>query len=453
MASAFAQFVKMIAIDLVSLKYLKSRERRTRSPQELHIFETLKGFQLPATSFLATQTDSHRLSTTSQQQKPWQRTSCHRPAMAKLLRLLTSHSFVQSTPSVDLDHLDLLNDLSVPVELDVGYGWQVLEPWQTRRMAKEDFKIRLTEDHTVECRISREHLQNLHERVVQTSKHLDSFSEIIRAEAKKVWSQIYLPDDPTGSFQFINDLSATVEVNYGDRWCILYPKQERMISAESFTIRLRDAPAVTSPIHPQQHTQQFAAAPVTLRSAKDLEEFTAKAIDWVKTQERKIEKETEDKERRKKVLEDKAAEIARKRAYRWLFALMVPCAALVVLAFLYGLIELACFFVTVPVVFLLLRTLSCSARILVKIAAVTFLAIAVLMMSFLLFLLIGTLGSSAKAVFRGLLCFFLGIAIGIVVHAYAAGGFLREEDQKDEHERLKEENIVFEGTVSEERPG
>ena len=377
--------------------------------------------------------------------------------MGNLLRLITGNSSVQSTPSVDLDHLDLLNDLSVPVELDLGQGWQVLEPWQTRRMAKEAFQIRLRDDQSVECRISREHLEDLRESTLQTSKHLDSFSEIIRAEAKKVWSQIYLPDDPTGGFQFINDLGATVEVNYGDRWRIVYPKQERMISAESFTIRLQEAPAVTSVINPQQ--LQSAAVPVTLRSAKDLEEFTAKAIDWIKEEEKKIENEAKEKIRRKKVLEDKAAEIARKLSYCFLFVLMVPCAAQVVLTFLFGLIELASFPVTTLVVLLLLRTLSPnterSAKILLATASVSFLAIVALMISFVAGLpdiLEPTLGSSAKAVFRGLLCFFLGVAIGIGAHAYGGVVFLRTEQERFWHERLKEENIVFEGTVSEERP-
>ena len=134
--------------------------------------------------------------------------------MGNLLRLITGNSSVQSTPSVDLDHLDLVNDLSVAVELDCGQGWEVLEPWQTRRMAKEAFQIRLRDDHTVGCGINKEHLENLHEHMVQTSKHLDSFSEKIKAEAKKVWSEMYLKDDPKGNLHFINDLKATVEVNY-----------------------------------------------------------------------------------------------------------------------------------------------------------------------------------------------------------------------------------------------
>ena len=381
--------------------------------------------------------------------------------MGNLLRLITGNSSVQSTPSVDLDHLDLLNDLSVPVELDLGQGWQVLEPWQTRRMAKEAFQIRLRDDQSVGCGISREHVENLHENMVQTSKHLDSFSEIIREEAKKAWSQIYLPDDPTGSFQFINDLSATVEVNYGGRWCVVYPKQECLIRAESFIIRLQEAPAVTSIINPQQLTQQSAAAPVTLRSAKDLEEFTVKAMDWVKQQEGKLEKEAKDRDQRKKVLEDKAAQIARKRALPWLFGYMVLSPAIVIYAFATGDFGLASCPVTALVVFVLLRTFppgttERTGKILLATALISFLAGLALIISPLAGLpevLEPILGTSAKRVTFGLGFSFLGVVMGIAAQAYGAGGFIREEDQKRTHEWLKEENIVFEGTVSEESLG
>ena len=381
--------------------------------------------------------------------------------MGNLLRLLTGNSSVQSTPSVDLDHLDLQNDLSVSVELDIGEGWEVLEPWQTRRMAKEAFQIRLRDDESVGCGISKEHVENLHENMVLTSKHLGDFSEIIRAEAKKTWSQIYLADDPTGSFHFINDLGATVEVNYGGSWRILYPKQERLISAESFTIRLQEAPAVTSIINPQQLTQQSAAAAVTLRSAKDLEEFTAKAIDWVKEEEKNIEKEAKEKKQRKKVLEDKAAEIARKRAYFLVFVLMASSALLIVVGLVSGNIETVSFPLTALVVFLLLQTFppgdtERTQWILLAISLVSVLAALALLSSLLAGLpgiLEPTLGSSATLVILGLALSFFGVALGIMAHAHAAGGFLRDLDQKDAQKRLKEENIVFEGTVSEESLG
>ena len=358
--------------------------------------------------------------------------------------------------------MELQNDLSVPVELDIGEGWEVLEPWQTRRMAKEAFQIRLRDDQSVGCGISKEHVENLHENMVQTSKHLGDFSEIIRAEAKKTWSLIYLPDDPTGSFQFINDLGATVEVSYGGRWRIVYPKQERLISAESFTIRLQEAPAVTSIINPQQLTQQSAASPVTLRSAKDLEEFTAKAIDWIKKEEKNIENEAKEKNRRKKVLEDKAAEIARKRAYCLLFFLMVPFSSAVVFwVFETGRIEMISFPITLILAFVLLRTFSPShtertANIFFAIALVLVLAALALAISLLAGLpqiLEPTSGSSAEEVILGLLCSFVGLGIGILADLLAPRGAAREEQQKKVQKRLQEENIVFEGTVSEERPG
>ena len=64
-----------------------------------------------------------------------------------------------------------------------------------------------------------------------------------------------------------------------------------------------------------------------------------------------------------------------------------------------------------------------------------------------------TLGSSAKPVMHGLLSSFLGLEVGIAAHNLAPGGFGREEFQKNAQKRLKEENIVFEGTVSEESLG
>ena len=370
---------------------------------------------------------------------------------------MSNPSSVHSAPSVDME---LLNDLSVPVELDIGQGWQVLEPWQTRRMAKEAFQIRLRDDQRVGCGISKEHVENLHENMVQTSKHLGDFSKIIRAEAKKTWSQIYLPDDPTGSFQFINDLSATVEVNYGGRWCVVYPKQERLIRAESFTIRLQEAPAVTCIINPQQLTQQTAAATVTLRSAKDLEEFTVKAIDWIKEEEMKIENEAKEKIRRKKVLEDKAAEIARKRAFFFVFVFMVLCAGLIVLMFAGGRIEMVSFPITAILVFVLLHTFSPgntkrTANILWAIIAISILAALTLGISVFAGLpdiLEPTSGSSAEEVIVGLLCCLLGLANGIFAHQLVHGSF-RKCFEEVAHERLKGENIVFEGTVIEESLG
>ena len=367
---------------------------------------------------------------------------------------------VQSMPSVDME---LLNDLSVPVELDIGQGWQVLEPWQTRRMAKEAFQIRLRDDQRVGCGISKEHVENLHKNMVQTSKHLGDFSEIIRAEAKKTWSQIYLPGDPTGSFQFINDLGATVEVNYGGRWCVVYPKQERLIRAESFTIRLQEAPAVTSIINPQQLMQQSAAAPVTLRSAKDLEEFTAKAIDWIKEEENKIENEAKEKIRRKKVLEDKAAEIARVRVYftAVVGVIMVPCFFFIVIAIDHGAFEMISFPITAILVFVLLQTFSPgntkrTANILWAIIAISLLAALALAISVpagLPDILEPNSGSSAEQVILGLLCSLLGLAIGIFAHQLVHGGSFRKCHQEVAHGRLKGENIVFAGTVSEESLG
>ena len=373
--------------------------------------------------------------------------------MGNLLRLITGNSSVQSTASVDLDHLDLVNDLSVPVELDLGQGWQVLEPWQTRRMAKEAFQIRLRDDQSVGCGISKEHVENLHERVVQTSKHLDSFSEIIRAEAKKVWSEMYLKDDPKGNLHFINDLQATVEVDHGRGWRMVYPKEERVIRGGEFTIRLQEAPQVTSTCHRQQLDGQSAVSvPVTFRTAEALGDFSLQAIDWTKRQDRKIEKEAKDQEQRKKVFDQKAVEAVRKEARVFWFVIFGGLALLLVLGlFVFDRLEVILFPVTFIIAFFSSPKIRPSNTVR---SALIFFAFFLLSLLVVLALAISASilePSGAFAVLGiGLAFSLLGLSCGILAHWFAPGGFIRKEIQE---RRLKEENILFEGTVSEESLG
>ncbi|CAE6953478.1 unnamed protein product [Symbiodinium sp. KB8] len=139
--------------------------------------------------------------------------------------------------------VSLLNDLRNAVELDLGEGWQELEPWQSRQMAREGFAIRLSADRTRIWRIGTDELvsqgQNL-----RTSKDLGLFSQEMKAEAYREWSEMYLEDVPGGKRQLVNDLDAAVEVDSGRGWRILYPNQKRELSEESFSIRLREDQAV-----------------------------------------------------------------------------------------------------------------------------------------------------------------------------------------------------------------
>ena len=220
--------------------------------------------------------------------------------------------------------VSLLNDLRIAVELDLGEGWQELEPWQSRQMAREGFAIRLSADRTRIWRIGTDELvsqgQNL-----RTSKDLRLFSQEMRAEAYKDWSEMYLEDAPGGKLQLVNDLDAAVEVDNGRGWRILYPNQKRELAEESFRIRLREEQAVMSTI-----SQGRASGPeYCLRTSKDLEAFSAKASSWVAKEQQAVQKETEERQRRKKLSEAKVERSARKRAVIWV--LSVVCAGVVLI--------------------------------------------------------------------------------------------------------------------------
>ena len=138
----------------------------------------------------------------------------------------------------------------------------------------------------------------------------------MKAEAYKEWSEMYLEDVPGGKLQLDNDLDAAVEVDYGRGWRILYPKQKRQLAEESFSIRLREDQAVMSTIG-----QGRASGPeYCLRTSKDLEAFSAKASSWVANEQKAVQKETEERQRRKQLSEAKVERSARKHA-----AIVVLC--------------------------------------------------------------------------------------------------------------------------------
>ena len=138
--------------------------------------------------------------------------------------------------------VSLLNDLRSAVELDLGEGWQELGSWQSRQMAREGFAIRLSADRTRMWRIGTDELVSQGKNL-RTSKDLGLFSQEMKAEAYREWSEMYLEDVPGGKLQLLNDLDAAVEVDNGRGWRILYPNQKRELSEESFSIRLREEQA------------------------------------------------------------------------------------------------------------------------------------------------------------------------------------------------------------------
>ncbi|CAE7561004.1 unnamed protein product [Symbiodinium sp. CCMP2592] len=243
---------------------------------------------------------------------------------------------VEPEPAAELT-VSLLNDLRSAVELDLGDGWQALESWQSRQMAREGFAIRLSADRTRMWRIGTDELvsqgKNLH-----TSKDLGSFSEEMKAEAHKEWSEMYLQDVPGGGVQLVNDLDAAVEVDNGRGWRILYPNRKRELTKESFSIRLREDPAVMSTVG-----QGCALGPEScLRTSKDLEVFSSKASSWVANEQKAVQKETEERQRRKKLSDAKVERTARRAAIIWVF--VIVCAGVVIIpsfAFM-GLLSQAC---------------------------------------------------------------------------------------------------------------
>ncbi|OLP98861.1 hypothetical protein AK812_SmicGene18651 [Symbiodinium microadriaticum] len=233
--------------------------------------------------------------------------------------------------------VSLLNDRRGAVELDLGEGWQELEPWQSRQMARGGFAIRLSADRTRIWRIGTDELvaqgQNL-----RTSKDLGLFSQEMKAEAYREWSEMYLEDVPGGKLQLVNDLDAAVEVDIGRGWRILYPNQKRELSEESFSIRLREDQAVMSTI-----SQGRASGPeYCLRTSEDLEAFSAKASSWVANEQKAVQKEREERQRRKKLSEAKVERRVRKFAVMGFLILLCTGVVLIPLMASIGLWSHAC---------------------------------------------------------------------------------------------------------------
>ncbi|CAE7239200.1 unnamed protein product [Symbiodinium sp. CCMP2456] len=233
--------------------------------------------------------------------------------------------------------VSLLNDLRSAVELDLGDGWQALESWQSRQMVREGFAIRLSADRTRMWRIGTNELVS-QGKTLRTSKDLGLFSQEMKAEAYKEWSEMYLEDVPGGKLQLVNDLDAAVEVDNGRGWRILYPNQKRELTEESFSIRLREDPAVMSTIG-----QGRASDPeYCLRTSTDLAVFSSKASSWVANEQKAVQKETEERQRRKKLSEAQVTRSARKLAVIWFLAIVCAAVVLIPAMAFTGLLSHAC---------------------------------------------------------------------------------------------------------------
>ncbi|CAE7290206.1 unnamed protein product [Symbiodinium natans] len=191
-------------------------------------------------------------------------------------------------------------------------------------MARKGFAIRLRSDPTVVWRIGMDELVARGESLC-TSTDLGLFSQDMKAKVCKEWSEMYLEDVPGGELQLVNDLDAALELNKGNGWRILYPNHKRRLAKESFSIRLREDPAVMSTIvqFPEFGTEHC------LRTSKDLEEFSSKASSWTANEQKAIQKETGERQHRKKMSEAKVERSARKLAVIWFLA--IACAAVVLI--------------------------------------------------------------------------------------------------------------------------
>ena len=354
--------------------------------------------------------------------------------------------------------VSLLNDLRGAVELDLGEGWQELEPWQSRQMAREGFAIRLSADRTRTWRIGTDELvsqgQNL-----RTSKDLGLFGQEMKADAYKEWSEMYLKDVPGGKLQLVNDLDAAVEVDNGRGWRILYPNQNRELAEESFSIRLREDQAVMSTVG-----QGRASGPeYCLRTSTDLEAFSAKASSWVANGQKAIQKETEERQRRKKLSEAKVERRARKQAVfrllllAWAAVVVIPASALA------GFLSHACAGLGMALLCFLLylaapRTRRCvcifeAARWISGLCAAATAGAAVVMHE----IRVQSSGlEDPEELVRnhpmGYLFFLLiGAFLGTCARSLLPDGQDSDEERDEARRRLREETIVFQGRVMEEQ--
>ena len=365
--------------------------------------------------------------------------------------------------------VSLLNDLRGAVELDLGEGWQELESWQSRQMAREGFAIRLSADRTRMWRIGTDELvsqgQNL-----RTSKDLGLFSQEMKADAYKEWSEMYLEDVPGGKLQLLNDLDAAVEVDNGRGWRILYPNQKRELSEESFSIRLREDQAVMSTIG----QGRASGLEYCLRTSKDLEAFSAEASSWVANEQRAVQKETEERQRRKKLSEAKVERSARKHAVTSVLFVVCYGVALIPVSAAVGLLSHACAGLGMALLCFLLylaapRTRRCVC-IFEAVTGISFLCY--IPTSFALGLLIlaqadqsngphGTedpedsyellLNQVQNHPMAYLFFVFGGAFFGTLARSFLPDGKRRDFLLVESRRRLLEETIVFQGAVMEEQ--
>ena len=345
--------------------------------------------------------------------------------------------------------VSLLNDLRGAVELDLGEGWQELEPWQSRQMAREGFAIRLSADRTRIWRIGTDELvsqgQNL-----RTSKDLGLFSQEMRAEAYKEWSEMYLEDVPGGKFQLVNDLDAAVEVDNGRGWRILYPNQKRELSEESFSIRLREDQAVMSTI-----SQGRASGPeYCLRASTDLEAFSAKASSWVGNEQTAVQKEIDERQRRKKLSEAKVERSARKSAVIQILYMVCYGVVLIPVLASIGMLPHACAGLGMALLCFLLylaapRTRRCDCMFIPAIGIFILCNFAIVVVTIVVMVVHPDEFKNHPVPF--LFFIFQGATFSIILRSILPDGRFRDVIRHLARRRLLEETIIFQGRVMEEQ--
>ncbi|CAJ1398938.1 unnamed protein product [Effrenium voratum] len=331
--------------------------------------------------------------------------------------------------------IELLNDLRVTVEVDLGSGWQALGSWQSRAMARHGFGIRVQDDPTVSRIDLREDLQVCH-----VSRDLGSFSQQLMAQVRRQWSEMYLQDDAGGELHLVNDLEALVEVDLGDGWRLLYPKQSRRIAAsEACRIRLLEAPSVTSAVDLR------LLEPRSLRTSEDLGDFSSKASSWVRKERSAVAKEDKEREERKKMLEEKAERRARAQAVFEMCALAAIQAIAILSADLGGLMACAAFGMTLY--FMLLHRVLRSPPVKISRAVRRVLLLCFTVLGMMAPVLVLALAGNVEEWLRYVLplspCAFVGMLASLLL----PGGKWRKKLSRRAHRELREKCIVFEGTV------
>ena len=193
-----------------------------------------------------------------------------------------------------------------------------------------------------------------------------------------------------------------------------------------------------------------------MRTSTDLEAFSAKASSWVANEQRAVRKETEERQRRKKLSEAKVERTAREFAV--IFVLWIACAgvALIPAAASIGFLSHVCAGLGMALLCFLLylaapRTKRCvyifeAVSVISGLCAVVTAAGAGAVVHVL------SNGQARDHPMGYLLCLFVGASYGTWARSVLPDGKLRDVFRDESRRRLREETIVFQGAVLEE-PG